>query len=88
MRTRDVTRALTRARLQVGTVMQGAAEFYSSRLLKSERRSNLAEEILADDRLRGLSESGCRPYIKRKFGELQDAAQATGKAAYKKRSQK
>lgn len=34
--------------VQLGTVIEGASEFYSSRLTKKERRSNLAEEIMAD----------------------------------------
>ena len=34
--------------VQVGTVIEGAAEFYSSRLTKRERRSNITEELMAD----------------------------------------
>jgi hypothetical protein len=34
--------------VQVGTVIEGSAEFYSSRLTKKQRRSNLTEEIMAD----------------------------------------
>lgn len=34
--------------VQVGTVIEGAAEFYSSRLTKKDRRSNLTEELMAD----------------------------------------
>ena len=34
--------------VQVGTVIEGAAEFYSSRLTKKERRANLTEELMAD----------------------------------------
>ena len=34
--------------MQVGTVIEGAAEYYSSRLTKKQRRSNITEEILAD----------------------------------------
>jgi hypothetical protein len=34
--------------VQVGTVVEGAAEYYSSRLAKRERRSNLVDEVLAD----------------------------------------
>lgn len=32
---------------QVGTIVEGKTEFYSGRLSKKERKSNLAEEILA-----------------------------------------
>ena len=48
---------------QVGTIVQGNTEFYSARLTKAERKINLAEEVLADERL--------RPYLKRKFNDLQ-----------------
>ena len=34
--------------VQVGTVIEGAAEYYSSRLTKKQRRSNITDEILAD----------------------------------------
>lgn len=34
--------------VQVGTVIEGASEFYSSRLTKKERRANLTEELMAD----------------------------------------
>ena len=34
--------------VQVGTVIEGASEFYSSRLTKKERRTNLTEELMAD----------------------------------------
>ncbi len=34
--------------VQVGTVIEGAAEFYSSRLTKKDRRANLTEELMAD----------------------------------------
>lgn len=34
--------------VQLGTVIEGAAEYYSSRLTKKQRRANLTEEIMAD----------------------------------------
>mmetsp|Transcript_10695 Transcript_10695/g.25736 ORF Transcript_10695/g.25736 Transcript_10695/m.25736 type:complete len:306 (-) Transcript_10695:194-1111(-) len=34
--------------VQVGTVVEGASEFYSSRLTKKQRRGNLTEELMAD----------------------------------------
>eukprot|EP00980_Cylindrotheca_fusiformis_P006626 scaffold1390_cov138-Cylindrotheca_fusiformis.AAC.29 len=34
--------------VQLGTVIEGAAEYYSSRMTKKQRRSNITEEILAD----------------------------------------
>ncbi|KAL3790595.1 hypothetical protein HJC23_008801 [Cyclotella cryptica] len=49
--------------LQVGTVIEGPSEYYSSRLVKRERRQNFTEEVMADQ--------GVASYAKRKFGELQ-----------------
>ena len=34
--------------IQMGTVVEGASEFYSSRLTKKQRRLNLTEELMAD----------------------------------------
>jgi len=34
--------------VQIGTVVEGAAEYYSSRLTKKQRRTNLVDEVLAD----------------------------------------
>ena len=45
--------------VQVGTVVEGAAEFFSSRLTKKERRRNLVDEIMADP--------ASSDYAKRKF---------------------
>lgn len=49
--------------LQVGTVIEGSAEYYSSRLVKKDRRQNLTEEIMAD--------STVSSYAKRKYHEIQ-----------------
>jgi len=49
--------------LQVGTVIEGNSEFYSSRLAKRERRQNLTEEIMAD--------SSVANYAKRKYNAIQ-----------------
>eukprot|EP00585_Thalassiosira_rotula_P005115 CAMPEP_0196158104 /NCGR_PEP_ID=MMETSP0910-20130528/45243_1 /TAXON_ID=49265 /ORGANISM="Thalassiosira rotula, Strain GSO102" /LENGTH=105 /DNA_ID=CAMNT_0041422931 /DNA_START=27 /DNA_END=341 /DNA_ORIENTATION=+ len=49
--------------LQVGTVIEGSAEYFSSRLAKRDRRQNLTEEIMAD--------AGVSGYAKRKYGDLQ-----------------
>ena len=48
--------------VQVGTVVEGAAEYYSSRLTRKERRTNLTEELLADPEASG--------YAKRKFQQF------------------
>ena len=34
--------------VQAGTVIEGPTEFYSSRLTKKQRRSNLVDEVMAD----------------------------------------
>lgn len=49
--------------LQVGTVIEGSSEFYSSRLARKDRRQNLTEEIMAD--------SGVSDYAKRKYRDIQ-----------------
>eukprot|EP00537_Pseudo-nitzschia_pungens_P001495 CAMPEP_0172359352 /NCGR_PEP_ID=MMETSP1060-20121228/3562_1 /TAXON_ID=37318 /ORGANISM="Pseudo-nitzschia pungens, Strain cf. cingulata" /LENGTH=287 /DNA_ID=CAMNT_0013080963 /DNA_START=115 /DNA_END=978 /DNA_ORIENTATION=- len=48
--------------VQVGTVIEGASEFYSSRLTKKERRSNLTEELMADQ--------ATTDYAKNKFQKM------------------
>lgn len=49
--------------LQVGTVIEGSSEFYSSRLVKRDRRQNFTEEIMAD--------AGVSKYAKRKYNDIQ-----------------
>jgi len=53
--------------VQVGTVIEGSAEYYSSRLTKKERRGNFVEELMADDKIRS--------YAKRKYGQIQKSTQ-------------
>lgn len=65
--------------LQVGTVVEGSAEFYSSRLAKRDRRQNLTEEIMAD--------AGVSGYAKRKYRDLQ-AERARPKKGGSKRGRK
>ncbi|KAL3782847.1 hypothetical protein ACHAWO_004908 [Cyclotella atomus] len=48
--------------LQLGTVIEGSGEYYSSRLTRKERRRNFTEEVMAD--------VGVAGYAKRKFGEV------------------
>jgi hypothetical protein len=49
--------------VQVGTVIEGRDEFFTSRLTKKERRTNLVEELMADVK--------ARQYTKRKFNDIQ-----------------
>jgi hypothetical protein len=60
--------------VQVGTVIEGAAEFYSSRLTKKQRRANITEEIMADPaaaeyakkKFKAMSQEKTRQAMKRK----------------------
>ncbi|KAK3814902.1 MAG: Fcf2 pre-rRNA processing-domain-containing protein [Benniella sp.] len=61
---------------QIGTVIEGNTEFYSSRLTKKERATTITGEVMKD--LAG------REYYKRKFSEIQEAKQSGGKRFYKK----
>ena len=61
--------------LQLGTVIEGSNEYYSSRLTKRERRMNLTEEVMAD---RTVTE-----YAKKKYRELQ-AEKDVGKGSRRK----
>ena len=66
--------------LQVGTVIEGSSEFFSSRLVKRDRRQNLTEEIMAD--------SGVSNYAKRKYTEMQQDRRRQKATKYNKRSKK
>lgn len=49
--------------VQIGTVIEGPSEFFSSRLTKKERRTNLVDEVLAD--------TSSSQYAQNKFQQLQ-----------------
>lgn len=49
--------------VQIGTVVEGRDEFFTARLTKKERRSNLVEELMADVK--------ARQYTKRKYNDIQ-----------------
>ena len=53
--------------LQVGTVIEGSSEFYSSRLTNRERKQNLTEEIMSDPTVAN--------YAKRKYYDMQSEKQ-------------
>ncbi|KAG0280224.1 hypothetical protein BGZ96_001623 [Linnemannia gamsii] len=61
---------------QVGTIIEGNTEFYSSRLSKKERATTITGEVMKD--IAG------RDYYKRKFDEIQVAKQSGGKRFNKK----
>ncbi|KAF9293796.1 Fcf2 pre-rRNA processing-domain-containing protein [Linnemannia elongata] len=61
---------------QVGTIIEGNTEFYSSRLSKKERATTITGEVMKD--------VAGRDYYKRKFDEIQVAKQSGGKKFNKK----
>jgi hypothetical protein len=63
--------------LQLGTVMEGSAEFYSSRLTKKQRRGNLTEEIMADP--------AAANYTRNKYKAMQQTKSEKGRNSYKKK---
>eukprot|EP00897_Mesotaenium_endlicherianum_P001138 jgi/Mesen1/11024/ME000098S10419 len=60
---------------QVGTVVEGAADFYSGRITKKDRKTSFAAELLADESL--------KHYRKRKYNQLQEQKQAGSRKWYK-----
>ena len=65
---------------QMGTVIEGSAEFYSSRISKKQRKGTLVDELLADAEFRKKN--------KKKYLEIQKVKQSGGKGYYKKRKNK
>jgi len=65
---------------QMGTVVEGAADFYSSRVPKRERKQRLVDQLLADVEF--------RRYNKKKYLEIQAAKQSGRKGFYKKKINK
>ncbi|KAG6524602.1 hypothetical protein ZIOFF_014536 [Zingiber officinale] len=61
--------------LKVGTVIESASEFFSSRLTKKERKATLADELLHDDALKA--------YRKRKLREIHESHQTGGHEKWK-----
>ena len=66
--------------IQVGTVIEGAAEYYSSRLTKKQRRSNITEEFLAD--------SGTSDYATNKFKQMSRDRNERAMKSKKRRSKR
>lgn len=66
--------------VQLGTVIEGAAEYCSSRLTKKQRRSNITEEILADP--------STADYATNKFKQMSRDRNARAMKAKKRRSNK
>ncbi|OWM63246.1 rRNA-processing protein fcf2-like [Punica granatum] len=60
---------------QVGTVIESAAEFFSGRLSKKERKATLADELLSDQAL--------KDYRKRKVQEIEEQNRPAGNEKWK-----
>ncbi|KAG0171963.1 hypothetical protein DFQ28_010573 [Apophysomyces sp. BC1034] len=65
---------------QVGTIIEGPTEFFSSRMSKRERKETIMDELLADDESKN--------YYKRKFKETQERTNSGNRKHYKKIKQK
>jgi len=63
---------------QVGTVIEGPTEYYSSRLLNRDRKKTFVEEVLVAEEENGR--------FKRKYSDIQ-ASKTSGKKAYYKKLQ-
>jgi len=61
---------------QVGTIIEGPTEYFSSRLMNKDRKRTLVEEVLAGEKASGR--------FKSKYNEIQDAKTSGKKAHYKK----
>lgn len=61
---------------QIGTVVEGAGEFYSSRIKKKDRRQHLVDEVLSD--------INKKKTLKRKYEQIQKAKQSAGRGGRKK----
>ena len=62
--------------LQVGTVIEGSTEYYSSRMTRKERRGNITEELMAD--------ANVRQYAKRKYLDMQMEKERSSSGSKKK----
>lgn len=60
---------------QVGTIVEGATEFYSGRIENKKRKRTFVEEVLAGEQQTGR--------FKRKYGEVQSQKGSGKKAFYK-----
>jgi hypothetical protein len=63
---------------QVGTIIEGATEFYSSRLNKKERKQTILEEVIAQEKDSGR--------FQRKYEDI-NKSKASGKKAHYKSMQ-
>jgi len=66
--------------LQVGTVIEGSSEFYSSRLTNRERKQNLTEELMSDATVAN--------YAKRKYYDMQSEKQRNNTGSKRSKGRK
>ncbi len=69
----DITRTLAPKFFEVGQIIEGPTEFFSSRLPNKERKRTFVEEVLANEKRTGR--------FKKKYNEIQ-ASKTSGKKAY------
>jgi hypothetical protein len=62
---------------EMGTVIHGRGEFFTSRLTNKEREASVSAELMGDNTF--------KKYAKRKFMEVQERTQSGGKRDYKKK---
>lgn len=65
---------------QVGTVIEGPTEFYSSRIPNKQRKKTFVDEVLAAEELTGR--------FKSKYSDIQSTKTSGKKAYYKKLKEK
>lgn len=65
---------------QVGTIIEGAGEFYSSRLTRKERKGTLVETLLNDEQKRSM--------FKNKYLKLQEKNQSGSRKSYRQQREK
>jgi len=62
--------------LHVGTVIEGAGEYKSSRINRKDRKQTIVEEVMAD--------ASIKNYTKRKYANIQETnSKKRGKKAFK-----
>ncbi|KAK4692520.1 hypothetical protein P7C71_g4709, partial [Lecanoromycetidae sp. Uapishka_2] len=77
---KDNAKSLVPKYSQVGRIIEGPTEYFSSRLPNKERKKNFVEEVLANDKSRGR--------FKNKYNEIQASKTSGRKAHYKKLKEK
>lgn len=77
---KDDVKSLAPEFSQIGTVVEGPTEYFSSRLSNRERKKTLVEEVLGDERSTGR--------FKNKYREIQAVKTSGKKAFYNKLKEK